>query len=111
MMEYKGFIGDVQFDSDAHVFYGEIINTRDVITFEGKSVSELEKAFKESIDDYINWCKEDGVDPEKPYSGKFNLRISPELHKEIALTAKKMKMSINKFVEKAVIDEISVLQK
>ena len=107
-MEYKGYIGDVNFDSEAHIFHGEIINTRDVITFQGTTVDELEAAFKESIEDYINWCKEDGVDPEKPYSGKFNLRISPELHKEIAITARRMKMSINKFVEKAVIDELSL---
>ena len=107
-MEYKGYIGEVQFDSDAHIFHGEVINTRDVITFQGKSVSELENAFKESIEDYISWCKEDGVNPERPYSGKFNLRISPELHKEIAITAKKMRMSINKFVEKAVLDELSI---
>lgn len=108
-MEYKGYLGDVTFDSDAHIFHGEVLNTRDVITFQGKTVDELELAFQESIDDYLEWCLEDGVEPEKPYSGKFNLRISPELHKEIAITAKKMKLSINKFVEKAVVDELSML--
>jgi predicted HicB family RNase H-like nuclease len=107
-MEYKGYIGEVTFDSDAHIFHGEIINTRDVITFQGKTVDELEAAFQESIEDYLKWCKEDGVSPEKPYSGKFNLRISPELHKEIAITARKMKLSINKFVEKAVVDELTL---
>ena len=107
MIEYKGYIGDVTFDSDAHLFHGEIINTRDVITFQGKTVEELEKAFQESIDDYLKWCEEDGVEPEKPYSGRFNLRLSPELHKEVAITAKRLKLSINKFVEKAVEDELS----
>lgn len=108
MMEYKGYIGDVNFDSEAHLFHGEVINTRDVITFQGKSVDELEKAFIDSVEDYVEWCKEDGVSPEKPYSGKFNLRLSPELHKEVAITAKKMKISINKFVEKAVVDELTL---
>jgi len=108
MMEYKGYIGDVNFDSEAHLFHGEVINTRDVITFQGKSVDELEKAFMDSVEDYLEWCKEDGVSPEKPYSGKFNLRLSPELHKEVAITAKKMKISINKFVEKAVVDELTL---
>lgn len=108
MMEYKGYIGEVNFDSEAHIFHGEIINTRDVITFQGKTVDELEIAFQESIDDYIGWCLEEGVSPEKPYSGKFNLRLSPELHKEVAITAKKMKISINKFVEKAVVDELTL---
>jgi len=110
MMEYKGYIGEVNFDSDAHIFHGEIINTRDVITFQGTTVAELETAFQESIDDYLDWCEEDGVSPEKPYSGKFNLRLSPELHKEIAVTARKMKISINKFVEKAVVDELTLQQ-
>ncbi len=110
MMDYKGYIGDVKYDSEAHIFHGEIINTRDVITFQGKSVDELESAFKDSIDDYLEWCKEDDVEPEKPYSGKFNLRISPELHKEIAISAKLLKLSINRFVEKAIKDEISTLR-
>ena len=107
-MEYKGYLGDVIFDSEAHIFHGEIINTRDVITFQGKSVDELEKAFQDSVDDYLDWCKEDGIEPEKPYSGRFNLRLSPVLHREIAITARKMKISINKFVEKAVEDELSL---
>jgi predicted HicB family RNase H-like nuclease len=110
MMDYKGYIGDVKYDSDAHIFHGDVINTRDVITFQGKSVDELEKAFHESIDDYLVWCVEDGVEPEKPYSGKFNLRISPELHKEIAISAKLLKLSINRFVEKAIQDEISTIR-
>ena len=109
-MDYKGYIGDVKYDSDAHIFHGEVINTRDVITFQGKSVDELEKAFQDSIDDYLEWCTEDGVEPERPYSGKFNLRISPELHKEIAITAKLLKLSINRFVEKAIQDEISTIR-
>ena len=108
MIEYKGYLGDVNFDSEAHLFHGEVINTRDVITFQGKSVDELEKAFIDSVEDYLEWCKEDGVSPERPYSGKFNLRLSPELHKEVAITAKKMKISINKFVEKAVVDELTL---
>lgn len=110
MMDYKGYIGDVKYDSEAHIFHGDVINTRDVITFQGKSVDELEKAFQESIDDYLVWCEEDGVEPEKPYSGKFNLRISPELHKEIAISAKLLKLSINRFVEKAIQDEISTMR-
>ena len=110
MMDYKGYIGDVKYDSDAHIFHGDVINTRDVITFQGKSVDELEKAFQDSIDDYLVWCAEDGVEPEKPYSGKFNLRISPELHKEIAISAKLLKLSINRFVEKAIQDEISTMR-
>ena len=108
MMEYKGYIGIVEYDDKAKIFHGDVINTRDVITFQGKSVSDIEKAFRESINDYIRWCEEDGVTPEKPYSGRFNLRLSPDLHREVAVTAKKMKMSINSFVERALLDEINI---
>ena len=109
MLTYKNYVASIKFDDEAEIFYGEVINTRDVITFQGKSVDQLEKSFQESISDYLNWCKEDGVNPEKPYSGKFNLRIPPELHKQIALAAHKMKLSLNKFVEKALKDEITNL--
>ena len=107
MMEYKGCVGIVNYDSNARAFHGDVINTRDVITFQGKTVDEIEKAFQKSIDDYISWCEQDGVSPEKPYSGRFNLRLSPELHREVAVTAKKLKISINSFVEKALLDEIN----
>jgi predicted HicB family RNase H-like nuclease len=109
-MEYKGYIGTVDFDDKARIFHGDVINTRDVITFQGTSVDEIEKAFQDSIDDYLEWCEKDGTNPEKPYSGKFNLRLSPELHKEVTLTAKKLKISINSFVEKALQDEINVFR-
>ena len=107
MMEYKGYVGTVEYDSDAKIFHGEIVNTRDVITFQGTTVDEINKAFEDSIEDYLNWCKSEGVEPERPYSGKFNLRLSPELHREVAITAKKMKISINNFVEKALRDELA----
>jgi len=110
MMEYKGYLGTVEYDPQAKIFHGDVINTRDVITFQGTTVKEIEKAFKDSIDDYISWCKEEGVEPEKPYSGKFNVRLSPELHRQIAILAKKKHLSLNSFVEKAIIDEISILR-
>ena len=110
MMEYKGYIGVVEFDPEAMIFHGDVVNTRDVITFQGTSVEEINKSFKESIDDYLAWCVQDSVEPEKPYSGKFNLRLSPELHKEVAITARKLKISINNFVEKAITDELAMIQ-
>ncbi len=108
-MEYKGYIGIVEYNSEAKIFHGDILNTKDVITFQGTTVEEIEEAFKGSIDDYIDWCKSEGASPEKPYSGKFNLRLSPELHKEIAITARKLNLSINNFVEKALKDELSLV--
>ena len=111
MMEYKGYMGTVEYDSQAKIFHGDIINTRDVITFQGTTVKEIERAFKDSIDDYIAWCKEEGVEPEKPYSGKFNVRLSPELHRRTAILAKERHMSLNSFIEKAITDQIALLHK
>jgi predicted HicB family RNase H-like nuclease len=108
MMEYKGYLGTVEYDGDARIFHGDIINTRDVITFQGTTVNEIEQAFKDSINDYIAWCKEEGVEPEKPYSGKFNVRLSPQLHRQLAILAKKRRVSLNSFVEKAIANEIKL---
>jgi len=108
-MEYKGYFGVVEYDAQAKIFHGDIINTRDVITFQGSTVKEIESAFKESIKDYISWCKEEGVEPEKPYSGKFNVRLPPELHRQIAVIAKKKKVSLNTFVEKAISNEVALI--
>ena len=110
MMEYKGYLGTVEYDADAKIFHGDIINTRDVITFQGTTVKEIEKAFKDSINDYIKWCDEEGVEPEKPYSGKFNVRLSPELHRQVAIMAKKKNVSLNAFVEKTLKDEVMLSQ-
>ena len=109
MMEYKGYIGTVEYDAEAKIFHGDIINTRDVITFQGTTVDEIEQAFQNSINDYIAWCKEDGVEPEKPYSGRFNVRLSPELHRQIAILAKKRRVSLNSLVEKAISNEVALL--
>jgi predicted HicB family RNase H-like nuclease len=84
-----------------------VLNTRDVITFQGVSVDEIEKAFHDSVDDYLDWCRQDGVAPEKPYSGHLSVRLPPELHRKVALAAKKRKISLNSFIEKAVIDEVA----
>jgi predicted HicB family RNase H-like nuclease len=99
---YKGYIGHVIFDDEAEIFHGEVINTRDVITFQGKTVIEIKKAFRESINDYLAFCKERNEEPDKPFSGKFNLRIEPELHRQIYITAKHRGVSINQWIAEAI---------
>ena len=106
-MNYKGYIGNVEYDDEAKIFAGTVINTRTVITFQGTSVEEIEREFHNSVDDYLEWCRQDNVEPEKPYSGKFNVRFVPELHRRAALAAKKLNMSLNGFVEKSVEDELA----
>lgn len=98
MMEYKGYIGDVKFDADASIFHGEVINTRDVITFQGQSVAELIAAFHGSVDDYLAFCAERGEEPDKPFSGQFMTRIPPELHREVNIAARVAGKSLNAWV-------------
>src|SRR5207302_5706802 len=83
IMKYKGYEAVIQFDEDANIFHGEVINTRDVITFQGTSVKELKKAFEESIEDYLAFCKERGEEQDKPFSGNFVVRIRPDLHRRL----------------------------
>ena len=98
MMEYKGYQGEVEFYSQAGVFHGELINIRDVVTFEGRSVDELEQAFRESVDDYLAFCAARGETPDKPYSGKFIVRVTPELHRKLAVYARAEDKSLNRWV-------------
>ena len=98
-MKYKGYEAAVKFDEESELFYGEVINTRDVITFQGTSVRELKKAFKDSVDDYLEFCQERNEHPDRPFSGNFVVRISPELHKRLYRKAKMSGKSLNAIVE------------
>lgn len=98
MLEYKGYIGKVDFDDEVEIFHGEVLNLRDIITFQGRSVTELRKAFKDSINDYLEFCAERHEDPEKPLSGNFTLRLDPELHRKIYLKARISNKSLNSLV-------------
>ncbi len=100
-MNYKGYAALVEFDESAGVFHGEVVNTRDVITFQGRSVKELERAFKDSVEDYLAFCAERGEEPDRPFSGKFVLRVSPELHRQAYAAAKRAKKSLNAWVTAA----------
>ena len=102
MMEHKGYSAKVEFDDDANIFHGEVINLRDVITFEGETVKELKAAFQDSVDDYLDFCAQRGEAPEKPYSGKFVIRVEPELHKNITIEARKAGKSLNVWISDAI---------
>lgn len=107
-MEYKGFIGSVSFDSEADTFFGKVINLpKDGITFEGASVQELKKAFYESVEDYLAWCKQEGQEPEKPYSGRFVVRLPPALHAEAVNEATREGISLNTLIKKALKDKLT----
>jgi predicted HicB family RNase H-like nuclease len=95
MMMYKGYRAKVELDYEGQVFHGEVVNTRDVIYFEGTSVEELNREFRFSIDDYLAMCEERGEEPDKPFSGKIALRMRPELHRAAATAAQAEGKSLN----------------
>ncbi len=98
MMKHKGYSGEFQVDLAAGVIRGRVLGTRDVITFQGATVAEARTAFIESVDDYLAFCAERGEEPERPYSGKVLLRISPELHRGLAIEAEQTGISFNTLV-------------
>jgi predicted HicB family RNase H-like nuclease len=98
MLSYKGYTGDVEFDDEAGIFHGEVLDTWDVITFQGTTVEEIKKTFHESIDDYLEFCADRGEELNKPFSGKFVVRMEPKLHHRIFIEASRSGKSINKWV-------------
>lgn len=106
MMTYKGYLGQVEFDDEANIFHGDVINMRDVITFQGESVGELRQAFIDSVDDYLAFCTKRNEKPEKPYSGKLIVRMSPDLHRLAVQQAVKSSKSLNQWVNQAISDKI-----
>ncbi len=78
MLNYKGYTGHIEFDDEAGLFHDKVLDTKDVVTFQGRSVDEIVQAFRDSVDDYLDFCAERGEKPDKPFSGKFVLRMNPE---------------------------------
>lgn len=98
-IEYKGYIARIDVDEENDAFHGRVINISDVINFKGKSMAELKREFAKSIETYFEFCKEEGDEPEKPFSGRFVLRIDPEVHRAITRAAEREGVSINKWAE------------
>ncbi|NLT48234.1 MAG: type II toxin-antitoxin system HicB family antitoxin [Clostridiales bacterium] len=102
IMIFNDYLGSVHYSTRDEIFYGKIEGINDLITYEGRSVSELKAAFEEAVTDYIELCRLNGKDPEKIYKGTFNIRIKPELHKQAAERALIEGKSLNQYVEEAI---------
>ena len=98
-MKYKGYTGIVEFDEEAGVLFGRVIGLRDVITFQADSAAEIVQAFRDSVDDYLEFCAEQGESPDKAFSGQFVLRIDPQLHRLMSHAAEERGVSLNSLVE------------
>lgn len=97
-LEYAGYLGMYEIDLEEDSLHGEVIGIRDVITFVGRSVAELKVAFRESIEDYLEFCQESGKEPDKPFSGQLFTRVSPEQHRALSLAAARAGLSLNTWV-------------
>lgn len=96
-MKYKGYTGTVEYSEKDACLFGRLVGIDDIISYEGESVSEIRQAFHEAVDDYLSDCAAAGKQPNKPYSGKFILRLDPELHARLALQAQEAEKSLNQY--------------
>jgi predicted HicB family RNase H-like nuclease len=100
-LEYKGYTGTVEFSAEDKIFFGKIQGINDLVTFEGSSVTELEKSFHESVIDYLDTCKALNKNPDKVFKGSFNVRVSSELHLKTVILASKKGLKLNDIVKEA----------
>lgn len=107
-IEYKGYVGSVEFSETDGIFFGKVLGIRALISYEGTNAAELVSDFHEAVDSYLEYCAESGTEPEKAYKGTFNVRISPELHKKAAIAAMANRMTLNSFVESSIEKAVSV---
>ena len=101
-MTYKGYVGQLEIDEDEHVLRGRVVNLgKDTITFSGETVADAKRDFERGVDEYLEWAREDGFEAEKPLSGRYLLRMSPELHREVVAAATVAGRSVNQFIVEA----------
>lgn len=102
LLEYKGYYGTVEFSNADNVLFGKVLGIRSLLSYEGKCLDSLRDDFEDVIDDYLETCYEKGIEPEKAYKGKFNVRVSPELHRSLAVYATNHGQTLNTTVEDAI---------
>ena len=106
--EYRGYIGTIEFSEEDALFFGKVMGIRSLISYEGKNANELISDFHSAVEDYLAVCEAEGREPEKAYKGSFNIRISPELHKQLVVCATSRQMSLNSFVENALRNSVVI---
>lgn len=99
MITYKGYSASIEVDLEAEILFGRVLDINDVVTFKAKTIEQARQEFQNSIDDYLEFCKELGQEPDKPFSGKLPFRTTPENHRKIFIAAKKARKSINNLMD------------
>lgn len=105
-MTYKGYLESVAFSEKDNVFFGKIEGINGLVNFEGESVRELTEAFHEAVDDYLAYCKDEGIEPDKSYSGMLNVRLTPAIHRQIAMLARQAGMTLNAYIKNALEEKV-----
>ena len=106
LLRQGGIIRSVAFDAEDRIFQGRVLGVSSaLIGFEGATVADLEKDFQNAVDDYLEMCAEQGKEPEKPFKGSFNIRLSPDLHQSLVLNAANQKMTLNAYI-KTVLEQV-----
>ncbi len=107
ILEYKGYNGTVEYSAEDNVLFGKVIGIKSLISYEGQSVEELKADFEGAVDEYLEYCEEKSIEPEKTYKGSLNVRFSPETHREATLIALSERISLNQFIENSVKEKIA----
>ena len=102
LLEYKGYNGTVEYSNADRILFGKVLGIRSLLSYEGNSLDSLQHDFEDAIDDYLKTCAENGVEAEKPFKGNFNVRVSPELHRSLALYSQSRGQTLNSTVEEAI---------
>lgn len=97
-MQYKGYYGSVHFDEEELIFHGKVEFIRALVSYEAITAKELKNVFIEAVDDYLETCHAQNIQPETPFKGSLNVRLGSELHRKIAITAQQKHLSVNKFI-------------
>ena len=105
-MTYKGYLGSVAYSEKDQVFFGKIEGINGLVNFEGESVKELTEAFHEAVDDYLAYCEDEGIVPDKSYTGVLNVRLTPAIHRQIAMLAIQAGISINAYIKKTLEERV-----
>ena len=100
-LEYKGYRGSVEYSAPDRCFFGKVLGIRALVTYEGSCVDSIEQEFRESVDEYLDLCEQQGTTPEKEYSGLFQVRVSPETHRELAIKAEASGKKLNTVIAEA----------
>ena len=106
VLKYKQYIGSVEYSETDKILFGKVQGIRGLISYEGQNVEELEQDFKNGIDEYLDECKEKGIEPQKSYTGAFNVRVPSEMHGKAVLRAGELGVNLNAFVKSAIEEKL-----